>query len=235
MEKIKVWVKTELGLKGSEQIEVDPTETIGTLKKRIATKWAFEPKNTVLIHNNEVLDESQSIKNYGIKENETIHVTPKHVPGAGHHNSSHGGNFPRTFSQRISKESEMIRLQELPIKPITPRRWIMIVSARKGKWKDKKYKVQFELSDRYPFKCPKVKFLSKNMVPPHPNIFPRTGYICFYMFKMRGWRPYFSLISSYYAILWLLENPNYEDFLANPNFQNFYRAITVNNRLWRSR
>jgi len=122
---MKIWVKTELGLKESEQIEVDPKETIGTLKNRISAKWAFESKNSVLIHNKEVLDESQHIKDYGIQENDTIQVAPKHVPGAGRRNSSTGGNFPHSLSQRISRESQMIRLKGLPIKPTNPKHWIM--------------------------------------------------------------------------------------------------------------
>lgn len=232
---MKIWVKTELGLKESEQIEVDPKETIGTLKNRISAKWAFESKNSVLIHNKEVLDEFQRIKDFGIQENDTIQVAPKHVPGAGRRNSSTGGNFPHSFSQRISRESQMIRLKGLPIKPTTPKQWIMEVTAKKGPWKGKRYKVSLKLSDDYPFRCPKVKWLSKNIVPDHPNIFPRTGYICFYMFKMDGWRPQYTMISCYYGIVWLLENPNYEDMPSPLRFQDIVREIKVNNRRWRLR
>lgn len=232
---MKIWVKTELGLKESEQIEAEPTETIGTLKKRISAKWAFEPRDTVLMHNNEVLDESQRIKDYGIQENDTIHVTPKHAPGSAHHQDiSRMGSFPHSFSQRVSRESQMIRLQSLPIKPITPKRWIMWVSATKGAWKGKLYDVLIELPDDYPFRCPRAKWLSKKMVPEHPNIFPRTGYICFYMFKMKGWRPQFSLISCYHGIRWLLENPNFED-RPRAIFDRFLRDVRVHNISWRSR
>jgi ubiquitin-protein ligase len=230
---MKLWVKTELGLKGSEQIDAEPTETIGTLKKKIAAKWAFDPKNTVLIHNNEVLDESQTIKDYGIKENDTIHVTPKHAPGAAHPKStSLRGSFPQSFSQRISRESQMIRLQNLPIKPINPQRWIMRISATKGPWKGKSYDVLIELPDDYPLRCPRAKFLHKKMVPRHPNIFCRTGYICFYMFKMKGWRPQYNLISVYNGIRWLIENPNFE---SRYGFDQFIRDIRVHNIPWRAR
>jgi ubiquitin-protein ligase len=234
MEKIKVWVKTELGLKGSEQIEADPTEKIGTLKKRIASKWAFDPKNTVLMHNGEVLDESQKLKDYGIQENETLHVTPKHAPGAAHmQTASLRGLSPDLFSKRISRESQMIRLQDLPIKPLNPQRWVMRVSATKGPWKGRLYDVLIELSHDYPFRCPRAKWLSKkSMIPDHPNIFPRTGYICFYMFKMKGWRPQYNLITCYYGIRWLLENPNFEDRYS---FDRFISYLRVHNMIGRMR
>ena len=224
---MKLWLKSQVGLREPQQIEVEPTETIGSIKERCGTIQSFEDiSNAVLLHNRKVLDDNRRLKDYGIKENETIELVPKHVPGAGNYS---GGIFPRHFSQRISRESQMIKAQRLPIKSITPQKWIMEVQAKKGPWKGKKYRILLELSREYPFKCPKATWLSKEMTPVHPNIFPRTGYICFYMFEMSGWRPHFTLISCYHALIWLLENPNYEDRVIT-RFQRFLQNAGRNNR-----
>lgn len=222
---MKLWLKSQVGLKEPQEIEVEPTETVGSIKERCGTIQSYDDvSNAVLMHNREVLKDELRLKEYNIQENETIELVPKHTPGAG---TSQRGFFPSHFSQRISRESTMIKAQRLPIKPSNPRKWVMHVQATKGKWKGKKYKVLFELPKQYPFKSPKVTWLSKNMQPIHPNIFPRTGFVCFYMFKANGWRPYYTLISCYHGIIWLLENPNYEEWRGR-RFQRLLNDLRTN-------
>ncbi|KYK34900.1 MAG: hypothetical protein AYK22_04420 [Thermoplasmatales archaeon SG8-52-3] len=232
MQKMKntmdLWVKSEIGVTEPQEIEADPTENIGKFKERCAASHVVENEDVVLMHNDEVLKEDRRLKDYGIKENETLKLVPKHAPGSSNAFFSVGGDFPHSFSQRISRESTMIMNRRLPIKSLNPTTWIMWVEARKGPWKGKRYKVLIELDDRYPFVSPKVTFLSKEMTPVHPNIFCRTGYICFYMFKSEGWRPDFTLISCYYGIIWLLENPNFEDNRPNVIFSRFWENLKGN-------
>jgi len=141
---MKVWLKSQVGLKEPQEVEVEPTENIGSVKERCGTIQSYDDvSNAVFMHNREVLKDDIRLKDYGIKENDTIELVPKHVPGGGRPTYSPGGLFPHHFSRRISRESQMIKVQGLPIKSINSQNWIMEVKARKGPWKDKKYRVGY--------------------------------------------------------------------------------------------
>ncbi len=214
MNEINVWVKSQIGVREPLEIKADPSENIGKFKERCATSHLVENKDMVLMHNEEVLKENLRLKDYGISEGATLELVPKHAPGAAPAASPYERGFPQAFAKRIAREAEMIKIKGLPIKPVNPQTWVMTVAARKGKWKDKRYKVLIELPDDYPYTNPQFTFLEKSMDPVHPNIFPRTGFICFYMFKREGWRPDFTLISCWYGMRWLLENPHDENRAA---------------------
>lgn len=209
---MKIIIKSTVGLHTPTDMEVDPKEKIGTVKERAATTQAIDPESVQLMHNGEPLDDDKRIKDYGIREGDTLELVPKHRIGAIATLPPFSFDiiFNNTFAKRISEEARRIKAQNLPIKPLNPKHWIMYVKAERGKWKGKTYTVHVELSDFYPYVPPKVIWKTP-LDPPHPNIFPRTGWVCLNILEPHGWKPVYSLITVYDSLKWLLENPNYED------------------------
>ncbi|UCF12873.1 MAG: hypothetical protein JSW06_01115, partial [Thermoplasmatales archaeon] len=67
-----VWLKSQVGLKETQQVDVEPTETIGSIKQRCGTIQSYDDvSNAVLMHNREILKDDLRLKDYGIQENET--------------------------------------------------------------------------------------------------------------------------------------------------------------------
>ena len=211
---MKIIIKSAVGLSTPVDLEVDPHEKIRTVKERAATAQVVEASNVKISHNNEVLDENKTLKEYGIKEGDTLELLPNHMRGA----SSPLFSFEdlqkaytqlsgksSSFERRISEEAKLIRAQGLPIIPKNPKHWIMTIKAKKGKWKGKKYVVHVYLTDGYPFVPPQVKWKTP-MKPSHPHIFPRTGWVCLNILD-KDWKSNYSLITIYNALIWLLENP----------------------------
>jgi len=210
---MKIIIKTTLGLATPVDLEVDPHEKIGVVKERAATAQVVEPGKAKLSHKNEILDENKTLKDYGIKDGDTLELLPDHMTGASlpplsFLEYSPGQNANTAFAKRVSYESKIIRSQRLPIIPKDPKHWVMTIRANKGKWRGRDYIVHVRLPDRYPFVPPKVEWKSP-MSPKHPNIFPRTGWVCLNILE-RDWRSDYSLITIYKSLIWLLENPNYE-------------------------
>jgi len=212
--KMKIIIKTTLGLATPVDLEVDPHEKIGVVKERAATAQVVEPGKAKLSHKNEILDENKTLKDYGIKDGDTLELLPDHMTGASLPPLSFlefaykQQKINQAFAKRVSYESKIIRSQRLPIIPKDPKHWVMTIRASKGKWRGRDYVVHVRLPDRYPFVPPKVEWKSP-MSPKHPNIFPRTGWVCLNILE-RDWRSDYSLITIYKSLIWLLENPNYE-------------------------
>jgi len=64
--------------------------------------------------------------------------------------------------------------------------------------------LQLDFSDNYPFKSPKIKFLTKIY---HPNIRQDTGEICDELIKS-PWKPTMTAKSVITTLVQLIENPN---------------------------
>ena len=63
-----------------------------------------------------------------------------------------------------------------------------------------------DFSDQYPFKCPKIKFLTKIY---HPNIRQDDGEICDDLIK-KDWKPTVTARSVINTLVKLIENPDLE-------------------------
>ncbi|KAI9272002.1 ubiquitin-conjugating enzyme E2D 2 [Sporodiniella umbellata] len=73
-----------------------------------------------------------------------------------------------------------------------------------------RFKLDIQFSSDYPFKPPKIKFITKIY---HPNI-DDDGSICIDMLKPDIWKPATRLVNVLQAIATLLENPNPDDALV---------------------
>jgi ubiquitin-conjugating enzyme E2 A len=79
-------------------------------------------------------------------------------------------------------------------------------------WEGGMFKVKIVFPGTYPQKPPKVFMLSKGVF--HPNICPRTGWICLDIFK-GSWSPAYEVGSFLIAIKSILNDPNLKS-MANP-------------------
>ncbi|TPX49558.1 hypothetical protein SeLEV6574_g01376 [Synchytrium endobioticum] len=71
------------------------------------------------------------------------------------------------------------------------------------------FRIDIEFSTDYPFKPPKIKFLTKIY---HPNV-DDDGSICLGILKTEAWKPATKLLEVLVGLLMLLENPIPEDAL----------------------
>ena len=69
------------------------------------------------------------------------------------------------------------------------------------------FPILVEISDKYPYTPPKIRFLCKMY---HPNISKTSGYICLNILQ-NDWSPALSLQQSLLCVCSLLEKPNCKD------------------------
>ena len=205
-EKIKVIIKPLVGRNIPVDIDVDPREQVKFLKERAASSQSTDPNNVKLVYEGEPLDDRRRIKEYGIQSGATLTLAPKHDTGGYNPPYTFFHNLPMDFNSRISYESELIRANGLPMRPINPRHWIAVIEGR-GKWKGKFYDVEMMLPPDYPFSPVQVRWITP--IHNHPNIFS-TGSVCLNLLKARYWRPEYTLITVYESLVNLLKSPNYE-------------------------
>ena len=77
----KINVESTVGLKRNMTTKITGNETVGELLKNIAAAQAHDPKETVLTYNGETMNENRNVKEYGIKDGDTIQIAPKHRRG----------------------------------------------------------------------------------------------------------------------------------------------------------
>ncbi|KAK9720725.1 hypothetical protein K7432_003956 [Basidiobolus ranarum] len=73
------------------------------------------------------------------------------------------------------------------------------------------FKFELEFPIDYPFKAPKVKFLTKIY---HPNIDSDEGSICMALLKTEVWKPSVKIHAVLIALADLLDNPNPDDAIV---------------------
>lgn len=200
---MKVRVESTVGLATPVEIEVQPPDSIIDVKEKIAAAQACDADSIALQWNGKTLDERFRVKDYGVKEGDTITVIPKSREG--------GRTLPLSFlKQRLSLESQAIRREGINLKPLNPFHWVGIIEGR-GRWKGQ-HRISILIPRDYPYSPPIVKWETP-LEPRHPNI-SSGGLVCINILS-KDWRPQYTLITVYRSLEWLLENPNYEDSFGN--------------------
>ncbi|GMH94704.1 hypothetical protein TrST_g5803 [Triparma strigata] len=85
------------------------------------------------------------------------------------------------------------------------------------------FMISIELSNRYPFTPPKLRFLTKIY---HPNISP-SGLTCLSTLKSRPsgtWSPAISLYSLMTTVRVLISEPEWDDILENDVYEDYKRG-----------
>lgn len=82
-----------------------------------------------------------------------------------------------------------------------------------------KFQLRIDIPDNYPFKPPKVCFLTRIF---HPNIYS-NGKICLDILTTEKWTPLFTLVSILQSLQSLLNDPN-PDSSANVDAGKLYRV-----------
>lgn len=78
---MKVTVSSGVGLGVPQEYDVEPGETVGSLRQKVAAAQAIEPDQIQLVRNGQALDPNTTIKEAGIKNGETIKAMPNHAKG----------------------------------------------------------------------------------------------------------------------------------------------------------
>ena len=99
-------------------------------------------------------------------------------------------------------------------------KWNLIIDGPEGTpFVGGKFTVNLDFSDNYPFKPPKIKFVTKIY---HPNIKGDTGEICTQAIEQQ-WVPTLNSKFIIQAILTVIHTPNLESALAkSPNSNDFF-------------
>ena len=86
---------------------------------------------------------------------------------------------------------------------------IILVAPENSWYANGRYNLRLVCPKDYPFKPPKVTFLTPIM---HPNIDPSTGAICLSMIG-EDWHPAINIVKALFGIWQLLICPDFEHFL----------------------
>ena len=111
----------------------------------------------------------------------------------------------------------LLRKQPDPIKPIkvgTP-------------YEGGKFVLQLDFSDNYPFKSPKIKFVTKIY---HPNIRQDNGEICDQLIKDQ-WKPTMTARTVISTLVKLIENPD----LESPIEQEIAKEMKENKKSYKAK
>eukprot|EP00826_Nyctotherus_ovalis_P000335 TRINITY_DN0_c358_g1_i4.p1 TRINITY_DN0_c358_g1~~TRINITY_DN0_c358_g1_i4.p1 ORF type:complete len:151 (+),score=39.52 TRINITY_DN0_c358_g1_i4:29-481(+) len=90
-----------------------------------------------------------------------------------------------------------------------------------------KFVLQLDFSDNYPFKSPKIKFLTKIY---HPNIRQENGEICDQLIKDQ-WKPTMTARSVVNTLVKLIENPD----LESPIEQEIAKELKENKKAYKTK
>ncbi|ORE03672.1 ubiquitin-conjugating enzyme E2D 2 [Rhizopus microsporus var. microsporus] len=102
-----------------------------------------------------------------------------------------------------------------------------IIGPKNTPYQGGHFKLDILFSSDYPFKPPKIKFITKIY---HPNI-DDDGSICIDHLKPDVWKPATKLINVLQAIATLLENPNPDDALVASIAETYNKNRTKFNKI----
>lgn len=214
--KMKLIIESSVGLATPVTVECEPTEAVGTLlSKAAATQGVTDTESYALSLNGKILDNKRRVKEYGLKDGDTLQIVPFHRTVG---NSSFSLSFsaaqnglPPHLINRLVTEAKIIRVRRLPVRMDlhNPLHWTMRVRGS-GLWRGQDSTVEVRLSRRYPRVMPRIVWVTR-LIPKHPNIFPETtGWVCISSLDPRNWRPTRTLASIYDDLIYVMDHPNWE-------------------------
>ncbi len=242
---MKLVIDPTVGFATPATVECKPEDAVGTVLNRVAVDQGItDVKSVSLSYNGKVLDNRSRIKEYDLKDGDTLQLVPSHRKVGESSSSSFSFTYPPTSAfppqlrERLVWETKLIRVKRLPIKNdiYNPLHWTAIVRGS-GKWRGQNSVVEIYLSRKYPRVMPKIKWKTK-LVPQHPNIFPETtGWVCLSSLSDRNWRPTQTIASIYEDLIYVMDNPHYHfrrarrDPVPRPRPRPRYNTQTGNNSL----
>ncbi|MBN2065862.1 MAG: hypothetical protein JW771_03530 [Candidatus Thermoplasmatota archaeon] len=216
-EKMKLVVDSTVGFAQASTIDCEPQDAVGTVLNKVASDQGItDVKSTSLSYNGKILDNKKIVKDYGLRDGDTLQLVPSHRTVGEFSLSSFSfsipatTDFPQELRDRLAWETRLVRVKKLPIRNdiYNPLHWTAVVRGS-GRWRGQNSVVEIYLSKRYPRVMPKIEWKTV-LVPKHPNLFPETtGWVCLTSLDDKNWRPTQTLASIYDDLLYVMDNPNY--------------------------
>lgn len=200
---MQLYFSSSVGETDSGQVGIEPDDSIGQLRERIANQLIMETDAVNLLHKGQELPQTGSVKKAGLSDGDTVKVIPNNSEGG----TSSSGSLSTHTRQRLASELSKIKLEGIPLRPVkgNPLEWRGKVPGT-GRWSGQKFPMKVELPSDYPTQYPNA-YLLKQPRPAHPNIHP-NGWVCVnHLYK--SWQPHFNLAMVYEMTKWLFRNPNY--------------------------
>ena len=105
--------------------------------------------------------------------------------------------------------------------------WVLTETKVGTPYEGGKFVLQLDFSDNYPFKSPKIKFVTKIY---HPNIRQDNGEICDQLIKDQ-WKPTITASSVINTLVKLIENPD----LDSPIEQEIAKELKENKKVYKAK
>ena len=214
---MKIIVDPTVGFATPATVDCEPQDAVGTVLNKIAADQGITDVQSVsLSYNGKVLDNKKRVKDYGLRDGDTLQLVPSHrivgesSPSSFSFSYPAATDFPQKLRERLVWETKLIRVKKLPIKNdiYNPLHWTAIVRGS-GRWRGQNSVVEIYLSKRYPRVMPRIKWKTV-LVPKHPNLFPETtGWVCLSSLDDKNWRPAQTIASIYEELLFVMDHPNW--------------------------
>jgi hypothetical protein len=185
--------------------DVDPSLTLGEVKKRTCKLQEIAYETTILVHNGEVLYDDTHAGELGLEKYHEIGLVPNTITGSVDESAlAEEYNYLREQFPLIKMVDLMtyqgrLRCERGPVKDL----------ADKGVWPFTEYvqwhEFKMVLSFLHPYKPPNVTWLTDIS---HPNIIPKKkGKVCVSILGKK-WLPNTKLAAVINALYFLLSDPN---------------------------
>uniref|UniRef100_A0AC34RQ70 UBC core domain-containing protein n=1 Tax=Panagrolaimus sp. JU765 TaxID=591449 RepID=A0AC34RQ70_9BILA len=115
-------------------------------------------------------------------------------------------------TKRIVREMEEIKanppifVEGLDTEPDNIRKWFIIIKPRINPYKHGAFKIKLDLHPEYPFKPPRIQFLTPIY---HPNV-DKQGNLCLSVIQMDNWKITTSIEAVLSSLMTLIEKPEPE-------------------------
>ncbi|CAD5215847.1 unnamed protein product [Bursaphelenchus xylophilus] len=114
--------------------------------------------------------------------------------------------------KRLKKELEhfsrchLVTSKQIQVENANETTWNLILSPMDPPYNEEKFKMALEFHPEYPFKPPRICFVSPIY---HPNVNSK-GEICLTILAIENWKPGITVASVMYSLISLLRNPEPE-------------------------